>query len=65
MVTGLIDIVENIIPFFLAHPLCGAKKKEFEDFVKVAELMKNKAHLSKEGLEQIRDIKSGMNFKRS
>lgn len=65
MVTGLIDITERIIPFFLAYPLQGAKKKEFEDFVKVADLMKNKAHLTREGLEQIRNIKSGMNFKRS
>lgn len=64
MVTGLIGITENIIPFFLAHPLQGAKKKEFEDFVKVAELMKNKAHLNRDGLEKIRGIKFGMNFKR-
>ena len=64
MVTGLMSITENIIPFFLAYPLEGGKKKEFEDFVKVAEFMKNKAHLNKDGLEQIRDIMSGMNFKR-
>jgi len=31
------------------------------DFVKVAKLMKEKAHLSPEGLELIRRIKSGMN----
>ena len=64
IVTGLTDITENVIPFLLAYPLQGAKKKEFEDFVKIAEFMKNKAHLNKEGLEQIRDIKSGMNLKR-
>ena len=49
MVTGLTDIIERIIPFFYAHPLQGAKKEEFEDFVKVAELMKSKAHLTREG----------------
>lgn len=65
MVTGLSDITDKIIPFFLAHPLQGAKQKEFADFVRVAELMKNKAHLTKEGLEKIRTIKQGMNFKRS
>lgn len=64
MVTGLSHITDKIIPFFLAHPLQGAKNKEFMDFVKVAELMKLKAHLTKEGLEEIRIIKSGMNFKR-
>lgn len=65
MVTGLSHITDKIIPFFLAHPLQGAKQKEFADFVRVAELMKNKAHLTKEGLENIRTIKQGMNFKRS
>ena len=65
MVSGLSDITEKVIPFFLAHPLQGAKKKELADFIKVADLMKLKAHLTKEGLEEIRAIKSGMNFKRS
>ena len=64
MVTGLSHITDKVIPFFLAHPLQGAKQKEFADFVKVAELMKLKAHLTKEGLEEIRAIKLGMNFKR-
>jgi len=61
MVTGLSHITDKVIPFFLAHPLQGAKKKEFADFIKVAELMKLKAHLTKEGLEEIRAIKFGMN----
>lgn len=30
-------------------------------FLKVAELMKNKGHLTQEGLAQIRKIKAGMN----
>jgi len=64
MVTGLSHITEKVIPFFLAHPLQGAKKKELADFIKVAELMKLKAHLTKEGLEKIRAIKLGMNFRR-
>jgi len=65
MVTALSDITDKIIPFFLAHPLQGVKQKEFADFVRVAELMKNKAHLTKTGLEKIRVIKGGMNSKRS
>lgn len=64
MVTGLSHITDKVIPFFLAHPLQGAKQKELADFIKVAELMKSKAHLTKEGLEKIRAIKQGMNFKR-
>jgi len=37
---------------------------DFADFCKVAELMKNKAHLTQEGLEEIRQIKAGMNTRR-
>jgi len=38
----------------------GSKKFVFDDFCKVAKLM-DKAHLTKEGLDQIRKIKAGMN----
>ena len=61
LITGLSDILKHVIPFFLSHPLEGAKHNEFLDFIKVAELMKAKAHLNEDGLEQIRLIKSGMN----
>ncbi len=56
MVTGLSDLTDKIIPFFLAHPLQGVKKEELAEFIKAANLMKLKAHLTKEGLEQIRAI---------
>jgi len=39
----------------------GIKRVDFEDFVKVARLIKEKAHLTEEGLEQVRGIKNGMN----
>lgn len=61
---GLADITKYVIPFFHAYPLEGAKKNDLNDFFKVAELMKSKAHLNKDGLEQIRSIKSGMNSNR-
>jgi len=64
LITGLADITKYVIPFFQAHPLEGAKKNDFEDFLKVAELMETKAHLNKDGLEKIRIIKQGMNSNR-
>lgn len=64
MITGLADITKYVIPFFNLYPLEGAKKNDYNDFVKVAELLKSKAHLNKDGLEQIRLIKSVMNNKR-
>jgi hypothetical protein len=38
---------------------------DYLDFVKVIELMKEKEHLTEEGLNQIRKIKAGMNRGRS
>lgn len=58
------DITEKILPFFEAHPLHGIKNKNFNDFKKVAFLMKDKVHLKDEGIKQIQEIKNGMNSKR-
>ena len=60
-VTKFPDILEKIMPFCINLPLQGVKHLDFLKFVKVIELMKNKAHLTKEGLEQIREIESSMN----
>jgi hypothetical protein len=61
VVQKLSDLTENIIPFFDKHPPVGVKVKDFEDFKQVAELMKSNAHLTKEGLEKIREIRLNMN----
>ena len=37
------------------------KSKDFKDWAKIAEIINSKAHLTKEGLEQIQFIKAGMN----
>ena len=63
------DLTEKVIPFFEKYPIVGVKALDFSDFCcffflkkkPVAELMKNKAHLTSEGLDQIRQIKMGMN----
>jgi len=55
------DIDGKIIPFFSKYPLEGIKRLDYEDFVKVALLIKEKTHLTEEGLEQARQIKSGIN----
>lgn len=58
------DILNIIIPFFEKYPVQGAKSGDYADFCRVALLMKDKAHLTVEGLNQIKNIKSGMNSKR-
>jgi len=55
------DINLKIIPFLNQYPLQGVKLKEFENFKKVAEIMNSKSHLTLEGVEEIKKIKSGMN----
>jgi|SRR6186713_960930 len=63
-VTNFKDIYDTIIPFFVKNPVLGQKANDFADFVRVAELIKEKAHLTKDGLELITEINSGMNTKR-
>jgi hypothetical protein len=72
IVTKFFDITDKIIPFYFflqkkndKYPLVGVKRQDYLDFCKVAQLMKTKAHLTNEGLAQIKQIKSGMNSKRS
>lgn len=58
------DLTEKIIPFFEEYKLQGLKAKEFNEFKEACLLIKSKSHLTKEGLEKINKIKSGMNFNR-
>ena len=67
------DIQSKISPFFNKYPIQGVKNLDYLDFCKAAELMKNKArargpcktqglaHLTKEGLDLIRQIKANIN----
>ena len=45
------NIEKKIIPFFNKYQIQGVKLLDYIDFCKTAELMKNKAHTTKEGLE--------------
>jgi len=65
IVTRFSDIESKIIPFFDKYPILGVKLLDYTDFKRVVKLMKNKVHLTGEGLEQIKQIKSGMNRDRS
>jgi len=59
------DIDTKIIPFFVKYTIVGQKLLDFQDFCKVAKLMKEKAHITIEGLNEIRKIKERMNTARS
>ena len=60
-VTKFHYITDKIIPFFKKYRIHGVKALDFDDFCQVVELMKDKKHLTAEGLDQIRQIKAGMN----
>lgn len=64
VVVKLSLITEELIPLFQKYPIIGNKHQDFLDFCKIAELMSNNAHKTAEGLDKIRDIKSGMNRSR-
>lgn len=56
------DILEVVIPFFQKYPLQTATKRyNFELFCQIANLVKQKRHLTVEGIEEIRNIKTLMN----
>lgn len=56
---------EIIIPFFKKYNILGVKSEDFDDFCKVADMMKHKQHLTEDGLTLIRQIRTGMNKNRS
>ena len=57
-VRSLKDIHEKIMPFFQENQLKTYKRKDFELFSKVVEMMIHKEHLTEEGLEAIRQLKN-------
>ena len=57
------DVFDKVIPIFEEFKLHGVKSKNYEDFKKAALLIKNKQHLTREGLDQIKKIKGSMNKK--
>lgn len=61
IVTKYEDLAGKIIPFFDNYKIEGVKAKDFSDFKQVLEMMKNKNHLTAEGLKKISEIKAGMN----
>jgi hypothetical protein len=55
------DLTKKIIPLFANNKIQEIKQLDYLDFCQVAKLMNAKKHLTIEGLDQIRKIKSGMN----
>ncbi len=61
-VNNLTPILENVIPFFRRFGFLSAKKKrDFAKFTELARLLQEGRHLSRDGIEEILEIRSDMN----
>ena len=61
-VNNLNPILENVIPFFEHFGFLSAKKqRDFAKFKQLAEMMRKGLHLTREGVEQILNIRREMN----
>ncbi len=58
------DVRDKVIPIFEEFKLHGLKSKNYDDFKKAAALINNKAHLTREGLDELKKIKGRMNKRR-
>lgn len=50
-----------MIPLFEKNPIYGAKNKDFLDICKGVHIIKNKKHLTSEGLNELKNLVYGMN----
>lgn len=64
VVTDINNIVNVIIPFFNSHSIKGNKILDYLDFCKIACLIKDKVHLTENGINEIKQLASNMNIKR-
>ena len=55
------QLLQNIVPFFVKHPLKSKKRVDFEKFRRVVLKMESGDHLTEEGVAEIRRIAEQMN----
>ena len=60
-VSNLKDITEKIIPFFKKHPLQSKKRKSFETFCRIVEMIRQKKHLNPKYAAKIVTLRNTMN----
>ncbi len=56
-VSSFKDIKERIIPFFKRYPPQAKKRKQFDLFCQVADIIKNNEHKNLEGIQKISDLR--------
>ena len=59
------DIEAKVVPFFLEYKLMGFKYNNFNHFNKAVKIIKDKEHLTEQGMEKIKYIKIQMNIRKT
>jgi hypothetical protein len=54
------ELNKKVIPLFKKNPLHSQKRKDFEIFCKVLNIVNKKGHLNQKGLEKIKKLKQEM-----
>lgn len=62
-IDSLRDIRERLIPFFERYPLHSKKRKEFEIFKRIFNIVDNRMHKTATGLQEIEKLKVAMNHR--
>lgn len=55
-VGSVADMYSKVVPFFRRHQLFGRKRRAFEFFAELVELIAKRQHLTNEGLERAKDL---------
>ena len=61
-VRSIKDLIKIIIPHFEKYPLQTSKKKEFDRFKKICQLINSNQHLNRNGLSAIIRLSEGLNI---
>lgn len=60
-IRSLKPLLEVVIPHFKKYPLISSKRKDFEKFVAICNLLAENQHLTPDGFRKIVDLAFGMN----
>lgn len=60
-VRSIKDLIEKVIPHFLKYPLLSSKKKDFEMFAEICNMISTGKHLQKDTLKEILELSYQMN----
>src|SRR5918999_3993842 len=60
-VRSLRHLLERVIPFFEEFPLLSSKRRDFEIFASVCQMMQSREHLTRDGVVTIAELVSEMN----